>query len=609
MRKGLLNKYIYILFALAFANGIFAQDVKEYELTDIVVSAGRTPIAFPDLARDVEVFTLEEIKETPVNSVHDLLQYVAGIDLKQRGVDGVQADISIRGGNFEQTLILIDGIKVIDPQTGHHNLNLPLTLDNIERVEVLKGQGTKTHGPNAFAGAVNIITKKNTGKELSIHQAAGQNGFYNGSIYAAYNIGKWNNRISYSQSSSDGYRPNTGYDATSFTYGSSMNFSSGAMNLLFGFNEKDFGANSFYSLRYPTQAEHTITKFLNLSGEFSTGIFTFSPKAYWRRNDDEFVLKKEDPSFYKNLHETNVFGSELQISIESSLGVTSFGGEYSKDYIESTNLGKHNRERKGFFLEHSVKLFERLAINFGGFAYNYSSVGWKFWPGIDLGMNITEKIKLYGSFGKAFRIPTYTELYYTDPVTKGNGNLKHEETTNYEAGIKFNNDFVQTHVSYFRKDGKNIIDWVRENSAAQWQAENIGELNTNGFEFGFALNPKRLNKNFPIKSIAVDYTYLDGDRKTGDLDSKYILDFLKNQVVGKIGNELFLDIEQSWVLRYEDRINMTDKFLVDMKLNKEIFGADFYVKGTNIFNTPYEDLPGVPLPGRWIIAGVNYTLK
>ena len=127
-------KILLMLFlTLQFSSKIYSQ-TKEYKTDDVVVTAGRTPISFSNLNRDVTVIYPQEIKNAAVRSVQDLLQYTSGIDLKQRGIDGVQADVAIRGGTFEQTLILIDGIKISDPQTGHHNLNLPVSLDNIERI-------------------------------------------------------------------------------------------------------------------------------------------------------------------------------------------------------------------------------------------------------------------------------------------------------------------------------------------------------------------------------------------------------------------------------------------------------------------------------------------
>ena len=120
-----------LLSIFLFINNELNAQVIQHQLQDVIVTASRAPISFSDLTRSVIVIDSSDIKETPVNSIQDLLQYTSGVDIKQRGVDGVQADASIRGGTFEETLILIDGVKMSDPQTAHHNLNLPISLDNV----------------------------------------------------------------------------------------------------------------------------------------------------------------------------------------------------------------------------------------------------------------------------------------------------------------------------------------------------------------------------------------------------------------------------------------------------------------------------------------------
>jgi vitamin B12 transporter len=189
---------------LVLANDIItSQEDREYQLEDVVVTASRTPLKSSDLTRNVVIINAEEIKKAPVSSVQDLLKYATGIELKRRGVDGVQGDVSIRGGSFEQTLIMIDGVKITDPQTSHHNLNLPVSLNDIERVEILKGQGSHIYGPNAFSGIVNIITRKGYKKSLSIAGTGGENNYYDYSLGFSYPIENFSNRVSFSRQKSD----------------------------------------------------------------------------------------------------------------------------------------------------------------------------------------------------------------------------------------------------------------------------------------------------------------------------------------------------------------------------------------------------------------------
>lgn len=603
------KKILLILILFIYQSIVLGQSGKEYVLDDVVVTSSRAPLNLSDLTRSIVIINRSDIKEMPVSSVQDLLQYVSGLDLKQRGVEGVQADISIRGGSFEQTLILIDGIKISDPQTGHHNLNLPFNPDNIERIEVLKGQGSSIYGPNAFSGIVNIITKKPQDNSLSIQLAGGQYGYYQTLLSGSFMIGELGNNLSLSKKKSDGYRYNTNFDAIDFSYSSSFQSELGNANLLIGYNDKEFGANSFYSERFPNQWEHTTTKFANLSFNTASLTYSITPKIYWRRNDDEFLLNYENPSFYRNVHQTDIWGAEIQSTINSNFGITSFGGEYKKDNIESTNLGNHQRENFGLFAEHNFKPFNELLLVVSGFAYKYADIGWKFWPGIDLSYKLTKQLRLFGSIGRAFRIPTYTELYYSDPVTMGNPDLKFEESVNYELGANYSELLYNFNFSVFRKEGTNIIDWVRKSENEPWMVMNFAEVNTTGFESGISLKPDRLIAWLPINNFSINYTYLYSDKSTGQFQSRYVLDYLKHQLIINFSNPLPFNIKQNWFLRYEDRVNLEENFIIDMQLFYEVKMFEIFIKATNLFNKSYIDIGGITLPGRWFIAGVKYTLR
>jgi iron complex outermembrane receptor protein len=606
-------RIILISVIILFPAYIMSQDEK-YELNEIIVTAGRISVSFNELTRSVLVLNREEMKNLPSDNVQDVLQYSGSVDIRQRGLFGVQGDVSIRGGTFDQSLILIDGMKVNDPQTGHHNLNLPVSLGDVERIEILKGQGSRMFGPNAFSGVINIITKKDASRNISVSALGGEHGYYNGDLNLSYSSGALNNYFSLSKSKSDGYIHNTDFDLQNYSYHASLGDQQENLNLFLGYNEKEFGANGFYSANFPNQREHTKTKFAGLSSALGSESFSVSPKIYWRRHNDRFLLNYLDPSFYENNHQTDLYGAELQTNIKTAAGDFSIGGEFIKDQIESTNLGNHKRENKGAFGEYRFSPVENLFFNAGAFIYDYAEIGWKFWPGIDAAYRILPAFKIYGSYGKAFRIPTYTELYYSDAASQGNPDLHHEESINYEIGLGFFERTFIVNLSLFRKEGKNIIDWVKTSTSEKWFAQNIGELNTNGIEANLDLSPQLMIQDFPINKVNISYTYLDSDQKTEGLISRYVFDHLRNQVILIINHYLPYEIIPSWLFRYEDRVGFEDNFLTDIQLRKEIsinrIGFEISLKAANLFNKSYKDLSTVPLPGRWIIGGleVNFEL-
>jgi len=333
-----------------------ADEDKVLELgEDITVTASRIPTAFPEVSRGLVVINKSEIEQLPIQGIQDLLEYAASVDVKPRGPNGVQADISIRGASFEQTLVLIDGVKISDPQTGHHNMNIPLVLADIEKVEILKGPGSRLYGPNAFGGVINIITKEADLQDIDISAVYGSYNFYDLQASAALPFKSGGASLSSSKSSSDGYRDNTDFDISTISLNTYTNLADTKLNLTAGYTDKKFGANSFYTPAFPEQWERTKTLFARSGLEYKNTDFSNEPGISWRRNKDEFLLERGNPEFYRNLHTTDVFSFDLQTSVVTSLGVTALGGELTFDKIESNNLGSHERSRSGIFLTHQTK--------------------------------------------------------------------------------------------------------------------------------------------------------------------------------------------------------------------------------------------------------------
>lgn len=600
-------KVKFFLLAILLFHLINAQDIIEHKLNNIVISAARVPVAFSGSTRSIALLDSAKLNNKLYNNFTDLLKNISSIDLRQRGNDGVQADISIRGGNFDQTLIVIDGIKFSDPQTGHHNLNLPINLNSVERIEILKGQGTRSFGANAFSGVINIITKKNNQPKINLDLSLAQNSTYGSAVTATYPLGNFDNVFSLSYGKSNGYKHNTGYNNFSANFKSTYNFTNGNINLFTGINNKEFGANGFYSSAFPNQWEKISAKMININANLWFENILFSLKTFFREHNDEYLLDFSRPSFYRNLHDTYVKGIEFQVNYDSYFGTTSVGGDIGEDKIISSNLGNHQRNKYGVFLEHQLNIAEKLTINAGVFAYKYHNVGWKYWPGIDLAYKINENIKLFGSVGQAFRLPTFTDLYYKSPTINGNVLLNHEETTNYEFGLDYTNKYIFTNISYFVKDGKNIIDWVKNNTN-QWIAENIADIRISGLEINMDLNSRELIKSNFIKSFSIGYVYLNADKSTGNKVSRYLLEHLKHQFILTITHQFMYGIESTINLRFEDRVNSQTNFNTDIGLQKRFDIFTIYANVNNLFNASQQDFTGLELRKRWIGLGVRLDL-
>jgi iron complex outermembrane receptor protein len=598
---------LYLLFILNFL--IYPQSEKEYQIDEIVITSGRISIPSSDLNRNLFVITNKDLRKLPATNIIDILKFISSVDLRSRGVEGVQSDISIRGGNFEQTLIMIDGVKISDPQTGHHNLNLPLSIDNIDRIEILKGEGSRSFGANAFSGAINFITKKEKSSTLSISILGGQNNLFETAVSGSLPIFFSTNNFSLSKKKSDGYRHNTNFDITNFTFNQTLSFNKAVLNLFTGYIDKKFGANSFYSDRFPDQWEHTKTKMAHLTSEVDLSGIIISPKIYWRENDDDYRLDNNRPEWYRNIHKTNSYGFEIQSTFKSMIGKISFGAEVAWDEIISSNLGNHKRSKRGLFLENIFEPLEKISISIGGFAYNYTNIGWQIWPGINAGYQLSNEVRIFSSYGKAFRIPTFTELFYTSPANMGNPLLIHEQTNNFEIGARYKNNYIQANFALFIKNGNNIIDWVRRSYDEPWRVENVTEIQTRGIELSFSLDSSYIFDYAPIRNINFGYTYLNSNRKAGIYESRYLLDHLKHHFVLSISNKLPFSVNQNWILRFEEREHFNSNFIINTQFTKKINHFDIYILLSNIFNSSNFDLSGIPLPGRLISAGVKFHLS
>ncbi|NNL16363.1 MAG: TonB-dependent receptor, partial [Flavobacteriaceae bacterium] len=520
-----------LFFVLLLSNASFSQnDNIPEELDEVVINSSRIDIPFSENSRTITIITSNEIQLGGVTNVTDLLQQVAGLDIRRRGTVGMQSDLYIRGGSFDQTLLLIDGIKVEDSQTGHHTMNMALPIEVIERIEIIKGPAARVFGQNAFTGAVNIVTKSNAD---SVNSLGYQLGSFNQQNVSGTLGKELENRSIIGHASvnaSDGYRYNTDFQNQNYFLKGSFNKDQNPMDVLGYFTKRKFGANGFYaSPSAIDQYEETQTSLVGVSSKYQAGRFQIKPRIYWRRNQDMYVFVRDNPSIYRNLHITNKVGLEVNTSYESDLGVTGFGVDLAKVYLRSNNLGNRKREMINVFFEHRFKLFDDKLDITPGIAVNYFS-DFKFhaFPGIDLGYEISQKIKVYGNIGYTYRIPTYTDLYYSDPTTLGNENLDPEEAIAQELGLKYFDTKINASIAFFNRDSDNLIDYVKENEDDRWQATNIRKLNTIGFEINTSYNFKI---NEFDQNIKFGYTFIEDEVKELDIEfSRYSINSLRHHL-------------------------------------------------------------------------------
>jgi vitamin B12 transporter len=588
---------------------LFSQDKKEIQALDtILIKSTRIDLPFKENARTIQVISAEFIKNSAATNVADLLQQVAGVDIRRRGTAGSQADLYIRGGGFDQTLLLIDGIKMDDAQTGHHTMNAALPIEVIERIEIIKGPAARVFGQNAFTGAINIVTKSTLANTASVNLEAGSFGQLNGSVTVGKEFENSSIIAHVGILTSDGYRHNSDYENKNYLLKGVFNKKEQPIEVIATFFDKKFGANGFYASATATeQYEETQSSLFGASTTFRTEKFKITPRVYWKRGQDEYVYIRDNPSVYRNLHITNKVGVETNASYTSDIGITGFGVDISRVFISSNNLGKRNRTMVNLFLEHRFKaLNDKLDITPGIAVTYFSDFKFHAFPGLDIGFKLSDNLKAYGNLGVTYRIPTYTDLYYNDRSTIGNSNLKPEEAFAQEIGLKFNSGRFTSSVAIFNRDADNLIDFIRPDVTSKYEATNIAKVNTKGFELN---TDYRFKLNEFNQTLSFGYNYLNDDILDQNKDlSRYSLNTLKHQFITRFESKLFKNVRQNIIYKHAERTIGTSYNVWDASVIVAVNKFNFTVTANNIFNAEYIESGFVPMPTSSLLFGLRYNL-
>ena len=586
------------IFLIVFQTPLTAQ---ETVLDEVIVSSPRIELSMGQQSRSVTTITAKEIAESGANTLIDVLSDVAGIELRSRGAQDVQSDIYIRGGGFDQVLLLIDGIKVDNPQTGHHTLNAILPIEMIERVEILKGAAGRVYGQNAFSGAINIVTKTPSTEDLKVTLSGGSFDYQKAALFATDQRESSSHTLYAETISSDGYRYNTDYYNQNYLWKSSWKTDQEPIELLASFNNRRFGANGFYaSPTFTDQFEATQSSLLGLTTSIN-GNWHIKPKLYWKRGQDEFILFKNDPSIYRNMHITNKLGAEVNATKKHALGTTGIGFELAHVSIRSNNLGEHARTLAHGYLEHRF-VSNRWDVTPGFSVSHYTDQDTFFYPGIDIGFQINGDSRLFFNSGYTYRIPTYTDLYYNDPTTVGNESLIPEKALSTELGFRHRQNNWKLSISLFQRDAKNYIDYVVLAGEERWQATNIDQILSQGGELDVVLNSNS-------HKFSVGYAYLkdDVDGVSSAL-SRYAINSRKHHLSTRWTLRWNSLITSSISYRYAEQDSGYHYNVVDANMAVVKGRVKLSLSAHNILNADYTEQNLVPMPKGHALLSLQYQL-
>lgn len=566
--------------------------------TTVVVVGSPEAVTLGESNRSTAVLNTEK-HPLAYSTAEDYLRTDASTFVEQRGGGGSQADISIRGTSFEQTLVLLDGFRINDAETSHNNMDLPVPMAATRSIDVLHGAGSTLYGSDAIGGVVDFVTATPTHDSLLLRAGGGNYGENEQAAVASAVGRKWSEMLAGQRNFSSGFMYDRDYRNEEASSESRWQSGLGTTDMLLAGDDRAYGANLFYG-NFPSY-ERTKGWFAAIRQDL--GRRTQAAFGY-RRHTDEFVLFRSMPAVYENNHiDTSWQGTLRRHDELGSRLKLYYGLEGDGDSIHSNNLGVHARNWGAGYLDGtwrgrraSVSAGLRQEIISGG--YTVTS------PMIEGGYFVRPRVKLRAAAGYGFRLPTYLDLYYSDPATLGNPNLKPESAWNFEGGVDWFASarfFVQSTV--FTSLQHHAIDYVRANPTAKYQATNLSNFQFTGWENAAVWRMDDANE------VRASWTLLRGAQSAlHGLQSRYVFNYPVNNasVVGT----------HTWSAGYlvETRIGVTQRYeqgpyaVWGLALAKEKGRLRPYVRLSNITNTGYQEIEGVQMPGREVVAGLELRL-
>ncbi len=567
------------------------------------------------------IFNRATQASAPLQTLESALRLSPSVDVRERGGKGIQTDLSIRGGSFDQTMVLLNGINFTDARTGHQTHSLPIDLEGVAGIELIDG----ISGVGAYAGAINVRTAPLKQDYLRADVAGGNWGYGYANLSGAVTHSGLTLYAMGSYRHSDGYRENTDFDNYNgyvrATYDSS---SIGFFDMQAGVQNREFGANGFYSLAFPNQREATQTYLGSLRWQKSFGALTLNSSVSYRKNYDRFELIAGDESRVPfNYHNTDNVGAELWGDYAWQWGVTTLGGDYTFNHIYSTVLGEeceavgrynHSKSRQvgNFYLKHRKewrKFFASASAGVSQTPYGSSTL----WSATG-GYMPLRGLRFEVGATQSMRLPTFNDLYYTAKGYISNKDLMPESAITYRASGSYEREQWSLSALAYQRNGRNTIDWVKSSADAPWQSMQITELTTRGAELMGSYRP-----NDFVRGVSLSYGYVTMDKDSGAMISKYATDYMRNKVAASLEFSLVSSLSLTLTASAFDRQgNYVDAAgevaeyepyaLLDGRLSWNRKRWSVYVNATNITSTRYFDYGGLEMPGCWASIGASFTL-
>lgn len=589
------------LFALFMATVAFApRSAPGQQPIDTVYVSARTTTRG---GFTVEVIDRAALDRLPGLSLAQVLARGLGVDVQARS--DASADVSVRGGSYQQTLVLLDGIRVSDAQTAHFSLDVSVPLDDIERIEVLRGGASALHGPDAAGGVINIITRR--GAARSVRVVGGSHGTARAAMSAGIAGDEGSARVAAEYAMSDGPRTGTDYDVQQLRVAVDRTVRATRLGLNAAYARRDFGANAFYGAY--NSVERTGATTLALRAERATGARGWARAVLsWRRHDDHFVLRRENPAAYQNRHINTMLLGELSVrrSLTGAVSVAA-GVEGARLSLASFRLGDRSETRLAAFVEAS-RTTAGATFTAAGRLDHGTATGDAFSPSVTLVVPLTARLSARAALARGVRAPSWTERYYTDPANRGNAALGAE--TFWTADVALRREFgsgASAELTFFGRRSRDLIDWTKPaavNAVVPWTAMNVGVATLHGVELATAL-PRMAGIGWRLRA--------QGTRFTTDMNPAFIGKYALRPLTTSGGMTATRALGRWWSVsadvRHARRAREDGYTTLDARLAWQQGAWRVTVDGTNLARARWIDVAGYPAAGPGLYGGLSWSVR
>jgi vitamin B12 transporter len=616
---------------------------QEVDLDPVTVTSSISPLNTSKTGRNIITLKGEQFNNLPVNSIDELLRYLPGLEIQARGPMGVQSDFVIRGGTFQQVLVVLDGMRLNDPLTGHFNSYIPIAPAEIDRIEVLKGASSAIYGSEAVGGVIHIITKtfaarKEKQKQASAQIAVGEYGLINSNIGGFYNNGKTAVGAGFITNNADGQQQrgtrgffNLNTASASVSHRLNDNWD---VALRSGYDDRKFGAQNFYSRSIADTADEQVTSFWNtLRVGYQKNNNKLSLHGGYKKAEDNFVFNSMTTA---NNNNSRIWQGLLQFEHQfAPATILTTGAQYVNRQLESNNRGNHQEKLVAGFatFNHTIKdaftIAPAIRLDWN------ENRGAELVPQLNLSYHLDE-FQFRGSVGKTIRDADFTERFnnYNRKNTPnmqsiGNSELQAERSLSYEAGVDlYASKQFKVSMTYFKRDQEDLIDYVYTSySQINYKdnlvpgntyalAKNIAEVNTKGVETDIQFTKAFANKQSIWSTVGFVWLNSESSEATPSFYVSSHASFQTNFTVQYSTPRFRISTNGIYKQRNEQPATAFipkisgDYLVINGKaevlfLNQKL---GIFTQVDNIFDESYSDLFGAQMPGRWLLVGAKFTL-